>query len=413
MEFAHMRILFINTGPWGTGSFTVIKGLTKEFLKLGHEIKILFPDSNFESIDKDEYYKNPELYYIWEFPIKNESTTLTTFPLMITDPHPRNPNAITFKDLTDDQFDLYEKELTKHIVHLIHSFKPDIIECHHIWCSSWICCQLGVDYCAVAHHSDQLGFRYDLRMKLKALASAEAAKKIITVSESVKREVMRLYHVKESKILVTANGYDKDVFKIHEVNRESVLKQLGVEIPPDAPIVSFAGKLSRTKGIDILLKANKLLDPKRNIHFLIMGAGDIEKACEKLDPDSYSLNNLHFVGHLIPEMLSDVQNICKLGVMPSRSEGFGISCLEAMGCGVPMVVSRCGGPEHFAVGKIISVGSAQELATGIIEILNLSKNDYQKLSVEALNAAMKFSWKSIAEEHLHVYEQILADKKNK
>jgi glycosyltransferase involved in cell wall biosynthesis len=407
-----MRILFINTGPWGTGSFTVIKGLTKELLKLGHEVKILFPDANFESIDKDEYYKHPELYYIWKFPIKNKTTTLPTFPLMITDPHPRSPNAITFKELTNEQFDLYEKELTRHIIHLIRSFKPDIIECHHIWCSSWVCCQLGVDYCVVAHHSDQLGFHYDQRMKVKALASAEAAKKIITVSESVKREVMRLYHVKESKILVTANGYDKDIFKIHKVNRESVLQQLGIKIPPDASIVSFAGKLSRTKGIDILLQANKLLDPKKNIHFIVTGAGDIEKACDKLDPDSYSLKNLHFVGHLVPEMLSDVQNICKLSIMPSRSEGFGISCLEAMGCGLPMVVTRCGGPEHFAVGKIISVGSAKELAAGIMEILNLSKNDYQKLSREALNAAMKFSWKSIAEEHLQVYEQMLADKKN-
>ena len=38
-----MRILFVNTGPWGTGSFTVIKDLTKELLKFGHTVKILFP----------------------------------------------------------------------------------------------------------------------------------------------------------------------------------------------------------------------------------------------------------------------------------------------------------------------------------------------------------------------------------
>jgi glycosyltransferase involved in cell wall biosynthesis len=408
-----MRILFLNTGPWGTGSFTVIKGLTKEFLKLGHTVKIFFPDSNFESIDKDEYYKNPDLYYIWEFPIHNESTTLSTFPLMITDPHPRNPDAITFKDLTNAQFDLYTDELTKHITHLIHSFKPDIIECHHIWCSSWACYKLGVDYSVVAHHSDQLGFHYDKRMKPKALASAKGAKKIITVSESVKREVMRLYHVKESNILVTANGYDKDVFYKHEVNREAVLQKLGIEIPLDAPIVSFAGKISRTKGIDILLQANKLLDPKLNIHFIVMGAGSIEKTCDKLPPGSCSMKNVHVVGHLIPETLSEVQNISKLGVMPSRSEGFGISCLEAMGCGLPMVVSRCGGPEHFAVGKIISVGSAEELAAGILEILNLSNTDYQKLSNQSMAAAMKFSWKTIADEHLHVYEQIIADKRGR
>jgi len=405
-----MKILFVNTGPWGTGSFTVIKGLAKEYLKMGHEVKILFPDSNFESVDKDEYYKNPELYDIWEFPIKNQKTSLSTFPLMITDPHPRNPNSLIFKELSNEQIELYENELTKKISHLLESFQPDIIECHHIWCSSWVCCKLGLDYCVVAHHSDQLGFRYDPRMKPKALASAKAAKKIITISESVKREVMRLYHVNESDILVTSNAYDKDVFKMYHANREVILEQLGIKIPPEGSIVSFTGKLSRTKGIDILLQANKLLDPEMNIHFIVMGAGDIETICEKLDPDSYSLNNVHIVGHKIPETLADIQNISKLGIMPSRSEGFGISCLEAMGCGLPMVVSRCGGPEHFAVGRIIDVGSPEELAAGIMDILNLSQNDYKKLSQEALTAAMKFSWKSIADKHLVVYNDILASK---
>ncbi|HBD7374114.1 TPA: glycosyltransferase family 4 protein, partial [Legionella pneumophila] len=402
--------LFVNTGPWGTGSFTVIKGLTKELLKLGHVVKILFPDSDLESIDKDEYYKNPDLYDIWKFPIQNKTTQLPTFPLMITDPHPRNPNFLTFKDLTNEQLDLYELELTKKIALLLKTFKPDIIECHHIWCASWVCSKLGVDFSVVAHHSDQMGFRFDRRMQAKALASAKAAKKIITVSESVKREVMRLYHTDESKILVTANGYDKDIFKICKVNRESVLQRLGIDIPTDAPIISFAGKISRTKGIDHLLQANKLLDPAMNIHIIVMGAGDIKAICDKMDPNSYSLKNIHFVGHQIPEHLAEIQNISRVGVMPSRSEGFGISCLEAMGCGVPMIVTRCGGPEQFAIGRIINVGAVKELASSIMAILALSNSEYQKLSNEAVSAAAKFSWKKIAEEHLHVYEKIVSER---
>ena len=219
-----------------------------------------------------------------------------------------------------------------------------------------------------------------------------------------------LYHVNESKILVTANGYDKDLFKIRKVNRDAILQRLGINIPSDAPIVSFAGKISRTKGIDHLLQANKLLDPAMNIHLIVIGAGNIKTICDKMDPNSYSLKNVHIVGHQTPEHLAEIQNIAKLGVMPSRSEGFGISCLEAMGCGLPMVVSRCGGPEKFAVGRIIDVGAVQDLATNLMDILKLSADDYQKLSREAVLAAMKFSWKDITLEHVSVYEQILADK---
>lgn len=400
-----MKILFINTGPWGTGSFTVIKGLAKEFIKLGHKVKILFPDANLESVDKDEYYKNTDLYHIWQFPIKNKSINIPTFPLMITDPHPRNIHPITFKELSDDQLTFYEDALKNEILSLVESFKPDIIECHHIWLSSWVCHKLGLNYSAVAHHSDQLGFRYYPNIQQKAIDGAKDAKVIFAISEFVKHEVLRLYDVDESKIVVTKNGYDKDIFKPQPVDKKKLFKEIGVDIPLDAPIISFAGKLSKTKGIDILLGANKLLDPTVNIHIIVMGAGNVEKFLEKMDQYSFSLTNVHFIGHQIPEILAKVHNIADVGVMPSRSEGFGISCLEAMGCGLPMIVTRSGGPEHFAIGKIIEK-TPQQLADAIMEILNLSESKYQKLCEQALKTAENYSWLAIAKEHIKIYNHI-------
>jgi glycosyltransferase involved in cell wall biosynthesis len=401
-----LKILFINTGPWGTGSFTIVKGLAKELRKLGHQVKVFFPDANFDSIDKDEYYSNTDLYHIWKFPLKSNGLEIATFPLMITDPHPRNPHAITFKQLSDDQLALYEHELHKHLSQLINSFKPDIIECHHIWYASWVLSQMGLDYIVTAHHSDQLGFRYDHRVQKKAIASAVSARKIIAISEFVKREVMRLYHVDENKIIIADNGYDTDVFKETPLDRQEVLDQLKIKMNPDAKIISFAGKLSKTKGIDILLQANKLLDPAMNIHFIVMGAGEIQDFCSKMDPDSYSLNNMHFVGHQTPEGVSNIHNISLLSVLPSRSEGFGISCLEAMGCGLPMVVTRSGGPEHFAVGKIIDVGSPKQLADGIMEILNLPADEYQALRKQAQDVAKRYAMTRVTQKHLEIYQSL-------
>jgi glycosyltransferase involved in cell wall biosynthesis len=150
-------------------------------------------------------------------------------------------------------------------------------------------------------------------------------------------------------------------------------------------------------------QANKRLSPKLNVHFIVMGAGDIQSIFDKLAPDDYLLKNIHFVGHLVPQMVSDILNISHLGVMPSRSEGFGIACLEAMGCGLPMVVTRCGGPEHFAVGEIINVGDYENLAEKITDLITLSPTDYQLLSQKALEAAQGFSWSQIANERLLLY----------
>jgi glycosyltransferase involved in cell wall biosynthesis len=402
-----MRILFINTGPWGTGSFTSIKGLAKELIKLGHEVKISFPDANFESIDKDEYYSNTELYHIWQFPIKNQQIEIPTFPLMITDPHPRNPNAITFKSLSDQQIQAYEQALHTHIAELVNSFQPDIIECHHIWYSSWVASQMGLNYIVTAHHSDQLGFMFDERAQRKAIAGAQAAQKIIAISDFVKQEVMDLYHVDEKKIIVMENGYDKDIFFKKYLNKKVVLQNLGINISDDALIVNFAGKLSATKGFDILLQANRLLDPAMNIHFIVMGTGNLDELCHDLDPDSYSLKNVHFVGHQHPENVADIHNISLLSVMPSRSEGFGIAALEAMGCGIPVVATRSGGPEFFSVGRIIDIESPQQLADGIMEILKMPSDEYDVLCKQALATAEKLSMTAITQKHLALYRSIL------
>lgn len=363
-----------------------------------------------ESVDKDEYYKNKHIYKIWEFPISNGSVVISTFPLMITDPHPRNPNAITFKSLTYEQITFYEQQLTQELKQLIQEFQPDVIECHHIWLSSWVLHQMDVDYTVVAHHSDQLGLKYYPAIAKKVCASAHGAKKIIAISESVKHEVMRLYHIEEKQVIVLSNGYDASIFNKRTVIRDAFLAELGIHIEPHAPIISFAGKISRTKGVDFILVANKLLQAQVNVHFIMMGSGSIEEFCAKLDSERIDLNNMHFIGQQIPENVAKVHSISRLSVMPSRSEGFGISCLEAMGCGLPVVVTRCGGPEQFAVGKILDKKDPVLLAQAILDLLALSQPEYHNLSLEATQAAEKYSWERITKQHLGLYSNLLNHK---
>ncbi|KTC84253.1 MULTISPECIES: glycosyltransferase family 4 protein [Legionella] len=405
-----MRILFINTGPWGTGSFTLVKCLAKELISLGHQVKVFFPDGNVESEDKKEYYQNSELYKIWHFPLQKGSISIQNFPLMIPDPHPRNPHAITFKDLSTEQQNLYENELKKELFTLTQEFKPDVIECHHIWYPAWILKELGLSSYLTAHQSDQMGFRFDEKVREKATAAGRDCKKIIAISEGVKKEVIELYNVDEAQIIVVPNGYDREVFKVNSRDKQQLTNELqskfGINWERNAPVISFAGKLSLTKGIDILLQANYLLSSSDNIQFLVLGAGSIDSIIQNMPSSSYSLKNMHFVGQQTPEMVAKIHNISTLSLMPSRKEGFGISCLEAMACGLPVVATRCGGPEHFAVGKIIDPESPSQLAHGIQELLQLPKTDYLKLREQALMVANQFTMSEITQKHLKIYEQI-------
>ena len=84
-----MKILMTVTGPWGTGSFVALETIIKRLHAQGHQVKVFFPDTGHASPDYDYYYGKPELFHIWRFPIERNGVSIPTFPLMITDPHPR------------------------------------------------------------------------------------------------------------------------------------------------------------------------------------------------------------------------------------------------------------------------------------------------------------------------------------
>ena len=396
-----MKILLTSTGSWGTGSFTVINALIDEFSAMGHQVKVFLPDDGTPSAESEYYYNNPEIYKIWKFPIEKGGIKLDNFPLMISDPNPRNESGITFRDLSIEQFNLYQSEFKTQIKKVIDEFQPDIIECQHIWLMAHVIHELGVPYCVTAHNSDQMGYEFDARMQPFADSAAVNAKYVFTISEYVHKEVLEIYDMPAEKVIMLPNGYDKKVFCKKQVDRAEFLAGLGVNIPTDADIITFAGKLSRTKGIDTVLAANCLLnDPK--IHMLMFGAGDIEDIVDDCIHE-HALERLHFVGHQPPEIVAQAHNIAKISIMPSRSEGFGIAGLEAMGCSLPLIATENTGAESFAVGKIIASEEPEQLANAILELLNLSDVEYQSLADKALEMAQKYSWDVVAKKRLEYF----------
>jgi glycosyltransferase involved in cell wall biosynthesis len=402
-----MRVLFTNTGPWGTGSATVVNGVMNELIRRGHEARVIFPDSGFESPDFDRYYDHPDRFCILKFPVTYNGEQLYTFPLIITDPHPRNyPHAWTFKQLSPTQLRAYMEyygELTEKV---IHEFRPDAIECQHIWIMDYVLGKKGYDYISVAHHSDQLGFRYDRRMRKYARRAARHASYIFAISESVREEVLELYPVDPERVVVLPNGYDQEVFTRKAVDSGELLDRFNLGRYRNTPIITFAGKISRTKGIDYLLRANRLIQRQREAAIVVFGAGDLEDVMSGIPEGAYDTKNVIMMGHQTPEVLAAFHNIARLSVLPSRSEGFGIAALEAMGCGIPMVATRTGGLARLVVGSLVPIGDYRELARQILRILSLAKKEHQKLCDQAYKRAHEYSWRRIVKQRLKIYQSL-------
>ena len=406
-----MRILFTMTGSWGTGSGTVVEAVVAELAGLGHEIGILYPQTKGAPVLDGEHA--PEAtHFIWHFPLEGDDATLGTFPLMIPDPNPTNfDDAPTFRDIEQPQLDLYIDSFGERLDEVVAAFQPDVIECQHIWAMPYAVAERGLDFIVCAHHSDQMGFAYDERIRPYATRAARDAAFLFAITESNREEIIEYYEVPADKVVTIGNGYDKEVFKPADVDRAALLRRFDLDIPSGAPLVTFAGKLSKTKGVDFLYAANKVIQARYAEtdepapHLILFGTGKLEDVLDG-DPDQYAHENVHLVGHQTYETVRDFHNIARLSVMPSRTEGFGLAALEAMGCGLPLVVTEIGAADTYAVGEIVPSEDAAALADGILKLLRLPQDAYHALRNRAYEKAQTFSWAEIAAQRLDYYERV-------
>lgn len=401
-----MRILITNTGPWGTGSGTLADGVLNELRSRGHEVVAFFPDTGLPGAGYDKYYGAPEYYKILPFPVVHKGVYLYTFPLIIRDPNPRNyPGAWTFKDMSHRELEAYFDYVRQELALILEEFQPDVVECQHIWAIDHVLRDLGYHYICVAHHSDQLGYLYDPRMRPISRKSARFAEFIIAISDYVRREVLDLYRVDSNRVLTMANGYDQSVFVPQDIDRGSVCREFDIEHREELPIVTFCGKISPTKGIDILLRANRLIQERHKALLLLIGSGRLEDFGSDTRSE-FHLENVVTLGHRTPEEISRLHNVAHLSVMPSRSEGFGIAALEAMGCGIPLAATRVGGLGSLAVGELVEPGDPRALAAAILNVLEMPEGKYRALRDKALTTARTYSWSSVIDKRLACYEKV-------
>ena len=286
-------------------------------------------------------------------------------------------------------------------------FVPDVIETHHIWIMGYILKRLGQKFIAVAHNSDQIGYRYDERMQPYAMSCANGADTIFAVSDFVRDEVLDLYQVPSEKVVTVENGFNETIFSPQTIDKKKLFDEYGISVDPNLPIVTFGGKLSRTKGVDTLIEANRLLQGEVPFHLVLFGVGDLEEVLGH-PPTDDEMKHVTLMGHLPQSVLARFHNVARLSTVPSRFEGFNIAALEAMGCGLPVVGTRTGQIEKFVVGEIVEAADSEALAGAIKKILTMPDDEYVKLSKRATDVAANYSWPGNVQKRLLYYDGVSA-----
>ena len=173
--------------------------------------------------------------------------------------------------------------------------------------------------------------------------------------------------------------------------------------------LAFWGKLFSKKGLDTLIKAFALLSREfPDTHLYLVGSGPEEGQYRKLTQDLGLSCRVHFMGKVDHDILKRLAASSDVCVFPSQYEGFGISILEAMALGKPVVTSNRGGQLDFVVhGKnalLVDPDNPERLAACLAKLAK-DAGLRRSLGKEARKTAEKYDWGRIAP----LYEELYLD----
>ena len=231
------------------------------------------------------------------------------------------------------------------------------------------------------------------------------ADKIITTSETIKKEAKWIYDYPEWKIALIPNGIN--IQKFNEFIDPRSVKQWQ-KVSPSDPVCLFVGRMVTQKGPDLLLEAiPSVLAEVLNAKFFFVGDGYMRWGLEHRAWELGVQHACRFFGYVPDCDLMKFYKGCDMVCIPSRNEPFGIVTLEAWAAGKPIVVTHNGFDYvgHDLNGLKVYT-HPDSISWGITNLLR-DMERARRMGMNGRKTAERFSWDMIARTTMDVYEEIL------
>lgn len=228
------------------------------------------------------------------------------------------------------------------------------------------------------------------------------ADKIVAVSEYTKQVIIKHYGIPADKIEVVHNSIDISVYS--NASDDNVFRYLEVMKKNGWSVIGSIGRLTVQKGLTNLLRATaKVVEKAPKTFLLIVGSGDQREELILLSAELGIAKNVLFVEFLRGKEHRNAFEICDIFAMPSVSEPFGITPLEAIGFGVPALVSKQSGVAEVVRNFLkVDYWDIYEMANQLHAAV-LSKDLRQVLKDESYREFEKLSWQSSARKLQKMY----------
>lgn len=240
--------------------------------------------------------------------------------------------------------------------------------------------------------------------------TVKTADKIIAVSEQTKKDLIHYFNAKPEKVRVIYEGVSENYFTGQsEENQSEVLKKYGLP----GRFYLYVGLLKPHKNVLRLIRVFERLWKEGRLDASLVIAGKKDKKYKK---EFAALGNLQTQGrlHYLPRVdsqkeLAALYASSRALVHPSLYEGFGLTCLEAMASGTPVIASRAASlPEVVGEAGSYMDPTSEDSMAGAVLKLEGNETLRKTLIESGRKRARQFSWSNTARETLQVYEEILS-----
>ena len=310
-------------------------------------------------------------------------------------------------------FPPYETALTSTLVHVINNNDLDLLHVHYAiphasaaYFAREILKKKGKDipFITTLHGTDITLVGKDPTYAPVVTFSINQSDAITAVSQNLRDETYKSFDV-EKEIQVIPNFVDTSRF--YHSDKEHFKKMLA---PSGERILAHVSNFRKVKRVEDVVRVFEKVRQVLPSKLLMIGDGPERQNAEEVCRHLSICNDIRFLGK--QEQMDEILSITDLFVLPSQYESFGLSALEAMACGVPVISTNVGGIPEINVqgvtGYLSNVGDVDDMAKHAIEIL---KDDatLKQFKQAALAQAKRFEKKDIIPMYERLYERVLAE----
>ena len=249
---------------------------------------------------------------------------------------------------------------------------------------------------------DRSGENINRRVYAIKKAGMQAADRVIAVSELTRRIVIGKYGIPAEKVVTVHNA-------VRFGESEDAVPERAVK----DKVVTFLGRITYQKGPDYFVEAAaKVLQRVPDVRFVMAGSGDLMNHVVRRVAQLGIADRFHFTGFLKGGEVQRMFRLSDVYVMPSVSEPFGISPLEAMRSGVPVIISRQSGVAEVLDYAIkVNYWDVDALADAIYGLLTYPALG-RMFASKGLEEVTGLKWTNAAAKIKTVYETVVAEANN-